>query len=72
MFGVVIAVVTIKGVGEKLIVAPEGEIYYEPGIREKLSRLHNARIEKITCLYEKSCGAAIYTYWKAAQAYIGE
>ena len=59
MFGVVIAVVTIKGVGEKLIVAPEGEIYYEPGIREKLSRLHNARIEKITCLYEKSCGAIV-------------
>ena len=59
VFGVVIAVVTIKGVGEKLIVAPEGEIYYEPGIREKLSHLHNARIEKITCLYEKSCGAIV-------------
>ncbi len=59
VFGVVIAVVTIKGTGEKLIVAPEGEIYYEPAIREKLSHLHNAQIEKISCLYEKSCGAIV-------------
>ena len=59
MYGVVIAVVTIKGAGEKLIVAPEGEIYYEPAIREKLSHLRNAQIEKISCLYEKSCGAIV-------------
>ena len=48
MFGVVIAVVTLKGAGEKLIVAPEGEIYYEPTIREKLSALRNAQVEKIS------------------------
>ncbi len=59
MFGVVIAVVTLKGAGEKLIVAPEGEIYYEPTIREKLSALRNAQVEKISCLYEKSCGAIV-------------
>ena len=59
MFGVVIAVATFKGAGEKLIVAPEGEIYYEPAIREKLSHLHNAEIENISCLYEKSCGAIV-------------
>ena len=59
MFGVVIAVATFKGAGEKLIVAPEGEIYYEPAIREKLSHLHNAHIEKLSCLYEKSCGAIV-------------
>lgn len=59
MFGVVIAVATFKNGGEKLIVAPEGEIYYEPYIREKLSRLRNARIESISCLYEKSCGAIV-------------
>ena len=59
MFGVVIAVATFKGAGEKLIIAPEGEIYYEPVIREKLSALRNAQIEKLSCLYEKSCGAII-------------
>lgn len=59
LFGVVIAVATFKNAGEKLIIAPEGEIYYEPAIREKLSRLRNAKIEKISCLYEKSCGAIV-------------
>lgn len=59
MFGVVIAVATFKGAGEKLIVAPEGEIYYEPAIRERLSKLRNAEIEKLSCLYEKSCGAIV-------------
>lgn len=59
MFGVVIAVATFRGVGEKLIIAPEGEIYYEPEIREHLSILRNAVIDKISCLYEKSCGAIV-------------
>ena len=59
MFGVVIAVAALKGSGEKLIVAPEGEIYYEPAILEKLSRLRNIKTEKLNCLYEKSCGAIV-------------
>ncbi|MBQ3264527.1 MAG: NUDIX domain-containing protein [Ruminococcus sp.] len=59
MFGVVIAVAAVKGAGEKLIIAPEGEIYYEPAIREHLSRLHNVHIENLSCLYEKSCGAIV-------------
>ena len=59
MYGVVIAVAALKGSGEKLIVAPEGEIYYEPEIREKLSRLRNIKLEKLSCLYEKSCGAIV-------------
>ena len=59
MFGVVIAVATFKNGTEKLIVAPEGEIYYEPTIREKLKHLRNAQIERISCLYEKSCGAIV-------------
>lgn len=58
-FGVVIAVATFKGAGEKLIVAPEGEIYYEPDIRERLGALRNVELEKINCLYEKSCGAIV-------------
>lgn len=67
MFGVVIAVATFKGMGEKLIVAPEGEIYYEPEIRERLSHLRNAELEKISCLYEKSCGAIVI--YKDADTY---
>lgn len=59
LFGVVIAVASLKGAGEKLIVAPEGEIYYEPAIRERLRRLHNVKLEKLSCLYEKSCGAIV-------------
>ncbi len=59
MFGVVIAVAAFKDGSEKLIVAPEGEIYYEPMIREKLSALRNAQVEKLSCLYEKSCGAIV-------------
>lgn len=59
MYGVVIAVAVTKGSGEKLIVAPEGEIYYEPEIREKLSHLRNIVVEKLSCLYEKSCGAIV-------------
>ncbi len=59
MFGVVIAVATLKNHNEKLIVAPEGEIYYEPDIRERLNRLHGIDVEKLSCLYEKSCGAIV-------------
>ena len=59
MFGVVIAVATLKGAGEKLIIAPEGEIYYEPAIRERLGRLRNVQVESLSCLYEKSCGAIV-------------
>ena len=59
LVGVVIAVITVKGVGEKLVVAPTGCVYYEPDIREYLSSLNSVEIEKINCLYEKSCGAII-------------
>ena len=59
VFGVVIAVAQFKGAGEKLIVAPEGEIYYEPDIKERLSVLRNAQLTSISCLYEKSCGAIV-------------
>lgn len=44
----------------KLIVAPEGQVYYEPLIRKKLKRLRNFRFSRISCLYEKSCGAIVF------------
>lgn len=59
MQGVVIAVATLKGAGEKLIIAPMGSVFYEPEIREYLSHLSNVEIESLSCLYEKSCGAII-------------
>ena len=59
MYGVVIAVVAFRSGGQKLIVAPEGEIYYEPDIMEYLSVLRNMEPESVNCLYEKSCGAIV-------------
>lgn len=57
--GVVIAVATLKNGEEKCIVASEGEIFYEPEIRERLKNLRNVEIASLNCLYEKSCGAII-------------
>lgn len=44
----------------KLIVAPEGQVYYEPLIKKRLRRLRNFRVGRISCLYEKSCGAIVF------------
>lgn len=61
VMGIVVAVITLKGSNERrLIVAPEGEIYYEPDILQILGKFKNIKIEKISCLYEKSCGAIIF------------
>lgn len=45
---------------EKIIVAPIGEVYYSPEIRNRLSRVKNQHGFKLSCLYEKSCGAIIF------------
>ena len=59
--GVVIAVAKFEGLkGDKFIVAPYGEIYYEPELKKILARLRNVKVESISCLYEKSCGAVIF------------
>lgn len=58
---VVIAVAEFEGLnGEKLIVSQPGEIFYEPELRQILSRLTNVRVKSIKCLYEKSCGGIIF------------
>lgn len=57
--GVVVAVATLKSGEQKCIVAPEGEIFYEPEIRELLGTLRNVEVVSLNCLYEKSCGAII-------------
>lgn len=58
---VVIAVAEFDGLdGERAIIAPSGEIFYEPDIRNLLLKLRNVKLTNISCLYEKSCGAVIF------------
>lgn len=57
--GIVTAVITLEGGTQKAVVTPKSEIMYEPQIVSMLSEVRSIRIEKITCLYEKSCGAVI-------------
>lgn len=59
--GIVLAVAEFEGHDEpKLIVAPHGEVYYEPELKDILSRLRNVELKSIICLYEKSCGAIVF------------
>lgn len=59
--GVVVAVAEFEGLdGERLIVAPHGEVFYEPELRKLLTKLKNIKLKNISCLYEKSCGAIIF------------
>lgn len=59
--GVVVAVAEFEGLNEeRSIVAPYGEIFYEPEIRKLLLKLKNIKLKSINCLYEKSCGAIIF------------
>lgn len=59
--GKIIAIAN-KGVPrqEKIIVAPLNTVYYSPEIRSRLSRVRNQSAYKLSCLYEKSCGAIVY------------
>lgn len=59
--GVVVAVAEFDGLeGERLVVAPVGEVFYEPELRNLLAKLRSIRLKNISCLYEKSCGAIIF------------
>lgn len=59
--GIVIAVAEFDDIEEeKLIIAPDGEVFYEPELRQFLSFIKNASVQKIKCLYEKSCGAVVF------------
>lgn len=59
--GIVIAVAEFDGLdGERLIVAPPGDIFYEPELTQLLSKLKNIKLKSLNCLYEKSCGAIIF------------
>ena len=58
--GIVIAMASFENEDDRLIVAPENEIIYEPELRETLGKLKNSTLVSIKCLYEKSCGAIIF------------
>ena len=59
--GVVVAVAEFDGLdGERPIISQYGEVFYEPELRQVLSKLKNIKLKSIVCLYEKSCGAVIF------------
>lgn len=61
MSGQVIAVLTLEGSDEeRIVVAPDREIYYEPQILHIIENFSSAKIKTINCIYEKSCGALIF------------
>ncbi len=62
--GTVIAVVD-RGEQERIIVAPEGSVYYEPELRAAVRAIEGNVPRKMLCLYEKSCGAVIFWRQKA-------
>lgn len=57
--GIVTAVAYFEDGTTRPIIAQRNEIMYEPELKEKLSVLRNQKVEKLSCLYEKSCGAVI-------------
>lgn len=57
--GIITAVAYFTDGTSRPVVALKNEIMYEPEIREKLSVLRHTELEKLSCLYEKSCGAVI-------------
>ncbi len=60
--GVIIAVIYRKNdVESKWVVAPSGMVFYEPQIRQIVHFTEQYFIINIRCLYEKSCGAVLYT-----------
>ena len=56
--GVVIAVAEFEGLeGERLIVSQPGEVFYEPELRNLLSKLKNVTVKSMRCLYENRAEA---------------
>ncbi|MBQ1978201.1 MAG: NUDIX domain-containing protein [Ruminococcus sp.] len=57
--GIITAEAFFSDGSQRPVVALKNEIMYEPEIREKLSALRHIEPQKLSCLYEKSCGAVI-------------
>ncbi len=58
--GVVIAIATFGEDDQRVVVASEDRVFYEPDLRTELSYLKNTTLTSIKCLYEKSCGAVVF------------
>ena len=58
--GIVTAVASLSDGTQRMIVSPRNEVMYEPDILFRLRKLKSLKVEKISCLYEKSCGAIIF------------
>lgn len=59
VYGIVTAVINQGEANEKYVVTQKQEIMYEPEIRQRLGVVKSLKIDKLSCLYEKSCGAVI-------------
>lgn len=58
--GIIIAIATFGENDQRVIVASENSIYYEPDLRTEFSYLKNTTLTSLKCLYEKSCGAVVF------------
>lgn len=58
--GVVVAVVKHENAANKLVVAPEGTVFYEPEIAHTLSFKEGSSNASYRCAWEKSCGAVLF------------
>ncbi|MGN0518031.1 MAG: bis(5'-nucleosyl)-tetraphosphatase [Acutalibacteraceae bacterium] len=61
VYGTVIAITDEDTPKQRLIISASNDELCEPQIMELLSDLKTNKIDKINCLYEKSCGAVICT-----------
>ncbi len=68
--GVVIAVVKHDNAADKLVVAPEGVILYEPEIAQILSFKEGSSNASYRCSYEKSCGAVLFLEEEGIRKYL--
>ena len=74
LHGVINCTIIAAAIGEinsktRLVAAPIDEIFYEPEIKQRLS-ITSLTYTKISCIYEKSCGAVIYRYNEKDEARI--
>lgn len=58
--GIVIALAEFESGEQRVIVAKDDTVYYEPDLRTAFSYLKNTTLTSLRCLYEKSCGAVVF------------
>lgn len=68
--GTVIAIVKHENAANKLVVAPEGVVCYEPEIAQTLSFKEGSSNASYCCAYEKSCGAVLFVEQDGERKYL--